>query len=75
MIWPDFYDKDGNSLAKDIPLPAGIEIPARMVVVVGESRPIHASRIVPGALFRCCEGNTCVATGRVTRITGLFDKR
>lgn len=76
MIWPDFCDAEGNSLPTDRPLPVGVELRARMTVVVDEMREqTHRGRIQPGVEFYCHEGNKRVAVGRVTRITGLHAPR
>lgn len=76
MIWPDFYGPDGDSLLKDFPLPLGVDLPARMTVVVDEMREqTHRARIKPGVEFYCHEGPKRVAVGRVTRITGLHNPR
>ncbi|GAB2801186.1 hypothetical protein [Dyella kyungheensis] len=76
MIWPDFFSPSGDSLAKDSPLPIGVELSARMTVVNDEMRAeVHRARIVPGLEFYCHEGPKRVAVGRVTRITGLHDVR
>lgn len=76
MIWPDFFSPSGDSLPTDSPLPIGIELLARMTVVVDEMREeVHQARIVPGLEFYCCEGSKRVAIGQVTRITGLHDAR
>jgi len=76
MIWPDFYGPNGDSLPTDSPLPLGVDLPARMTVVVDEMRErIHRARIKPGVEFYCHEGPKRVAVGRVTRITGLHNVR
>lgn len=76
MIWPDFYGPDGDSLPTDSPLPLGVDLSARMTVVVDEMREqIHRERIKPGVEFYCHEGPKKVAVGRVTRITGLHNAR
>ena len=72
-IHPDFFDEDGSSLPTDKPLPIGIELPARMIIVRNEMREkVHRSRISEGTKFYCQEGGRRVAEGKVTRITGLF---
>lgn len=72
MIWPDFYSATGDSLPADQTLPLGVELPARMMVVVDEMRAsVHRKRIEVGTCFYCHEGPRRVAVGRVTRITGL----
>lgn len=76
MIWPDFHDPDGNSLPTDAPLPLGVELRARMTVVIDEMREqTHRARIKPGVGFYCHEGSRRVAVGRVTVVTGLHDAR
>ena len=76
MIHPDFLDAGGNSLRTDSPLPVGVDLPARMTVIVDEMREqTHRARIKPGVEFYCHEGARRVAVGRVTRITGLHDVR
>lgn len=76
MIWPDFCGLDGRSLPADQPLPVGVELPARMRVVVDEMRAeVHRRQIAPGVRFYCHEGSRRVGEGVVTRITGLFQPR
>lgn len=76
MIWPDFYGPNGDSLPTDSALPLGVDLPARMTVVVdGMREQIHRARIKPGVEFYCHEGPKRVAVGRVTRITGLHNAR
>ena len=77
MIWPDFFAAGGLSLPTDQPLPVGVELSARMsVVVMDEMRAeVHRGRIAPGVRFFCHEGGRRVAEGVVTRITGLFAAR
>ena len=76
MIWPDFYGPSGDSLPIDAPLPLGVELTARMTVLVDEMREdTHRTRIKPGVEFYCHEGSQRVAVGRVTRITGLHSAR
>ncbi|XWO47422.1 hypothetical protein JQR89_17505 [[Pseudomonas] boreopolis] len=76
MIWPDFYDPSGDSLPPNAPLPLGVELHARMTVVVEEMRQqTHRTRIKPGVEFYCHEGPKRVAVGRVTRVTGLHNAR
>lgn len=72
MIWPDFYDRNGDSLPSDAPLPVGVDLPARMTIFVDEMRvQVHRARIQEGVPFYCHEGAKRVAVGRVSRITGL----
>jgi translation elongation factor EF-Tu-like GTPase len=76
MIYPDFYDEHGESLPTNRPLPIGIEIPARVVVIFDEMREkLHRSRIRAGVRFYCHEGGKRVAQGRITKVTGLFNSR
>ena len=76
MIWPDFFPLSGDSLPTDTPLPIGVDLSARMTIVVAEMREqLHRARIEPGVEFYCYEGSKRVAIGRVTRITGLHDVR
>lgn len=76
MIWPDFYAAGGQRLPTDQPLPVGVELSARMVVVMEEMRAeVHRDRLAPGVRFFCHEGGQRVAEGVVTRITGLFAPR
>lgn len=73
MIWPDFLDADGQSLPDGRPLPVGRELPARMTVVADDLRAVfHWHRVAPGVRFFCHEGPKRVATGTVTRVTGLY---
>jgi translation elongation factor EF-Tu-like GTPase len=73
MIWPDFIDAAGNSVASDSPLPIDTALNARMTVLIDEMRAqVHRSRIAVGTKFYCCEGPKRVAEGHVTRITGLL---
>jgi len=76
MIYPDFFDENGNSLPTDVRLRVGVELRARMTVLSDNMRAeVHRSRIKEGLKFFCHEGNHRVAEGHVTRITGLFDER
>jgi hypothetical protein len=76
MIWPDFLAGDGRSLPADEPLPVGVELVARMFVVMDEMRAtVHRDRIAPGVRFYCHEGGRRVAEGVVTRVTGLHMPR
>jgi hypothetical protein len=76
MIYPDFYDSEGNALPKDQPLPIGIELPARMHILNDEFRvSIHRQRVQVGAKFFCHEGPKAVASGVVIRITNLHNDR
>lgn len=76
MIWPDFFAVDGNCLQADQPLPVGVELSARMTILVDVMRAeVHRGRIAPGVRFFCREGGQQVAEGEVTRITGLFSPR
>ena len=76
MIWPDFVDESGDSLPTDQALPIGVALQARMTVVVDEMRSkLHRERISVGTEFYCHEGPKRVATGTVTKLTGLFAER
>ncbi|GFZ89608.1 hypothetical protein GCM10011408_05750 [Dyella caseinilytica] len=76
MIWPDFFSSTGDTLPTDSPLPIGMDLSARMTIVVDEMREqIHRARIAPGVEFYCHEGSKRVAIGRITRVTGLHDTR
>jgi hypothetical protein len=76
MIWPDFFAAGGRSLPTDQPLPGGVELSARMTVVMDEMRgEVHRGRVAPGVRFYCHEGGRRVAEGVVTRITGLYAAR
>jgi hypothetical protein len=76
MIFPDFYDMNGSSLPQDQPLPIDRELPARMLILNDEFRAgMHRERIKVGTQFFCHEGPKAVATGYVTRVTGLHNDR
>jgi hypothetical protein len=76
MIWPDFFALSGDSLPTDAPLPIGVDLSARMTIVVDEMRDqLHRARIEPGVEFYCHEGSKRVAIGWVTRVTGLHEVR
>lgn len=76
MIHPDFHDACGDPLPTDVQLPLGIEIPARMYILVDEMRlKVHCARIKTGVRFYCHEGSRRVAEGRVTAVTGLYSER
>lgn len=76
MIYPDFFDQDGNCLSKDHPLSIDIELPARMHILNDEFRvSLHRQRIQLGTRFFCHEGSKAVASGVVTRITNLLNDR
>lgn len=70
-IYPDFFSEDGSSFPKSKVLPIGMELAARMFILVKEQRDFHSKRIAPGVRFYCHEGPKRVAEGVVTRITGL----
>jgi hypothetical protein len=74
MIHPEFLDAAGEPVPSEDPLPVGVELSARMRVVVEEMRMLHRVRIAPGVRFFCHEGNRRVADGVVVRVTGLFDE-
>ena len=74
-IHPDFFDEQGNSLPKSMPLPIGKLLSARMLIVRDEMRKkVHRDRLKEGVKFYCHEGQHRVAEGIVTRITGLFNE-
>lgn len=76
MIWPDFMDEEGKSMPTDKPLPIGVNMTARMTILVDEMRAeVHRKRLTVGSTFYCHEGPNRVAFGEVTKITGLFDER
>lgn len=76
MIWPDFMDEHGNSLPTDKALPIGVNLTARMTILVDEMRAeVHRKRLAVGSTFYCHEGSRRVAFGTVTKITGLFHER
>ena len=76
MIWPDFFDEKGDSLPTDAPLPIGVELRARMTILVDEARSqVHRGRIREGVQFYCHEGAKRVAVGCVTKVTGLHMER
>jgi hypothetical protein len=76
MIWPDFLTADGTSRPSGEPLPIGVDLPARMLIVVDEMRAeVHRARIRPGVRFYCHEGGKRVAEGVVRRVSGLFTTR
>jgi translation elongation factor EF-Tu-like GTPase len=75
-IYPDFFGGNGDSMPTTEPLPIGVELNARMVVLSEEMRQnVHRKRIREGVRFYCHEGLKRVAVGKVTRITGLYNKR
>ncbi len=74
MIYPDFYDQEGRSLPEDQSLPTGVDLPARMFVLVKEMRDLHRQRIRKGVRFYCHEGSRRVAEGVVTQIAGLLEE-
>ena len=71
MIWPDFVDETGNSIPTDAPLPIGVLLRARFLIVNPKLRHIHQARIAVGTRFYCQEGSRRVAIGRVTKLTSL----
>jgi len=71
MIWPDFFDKNGNSISKDIPLKG--TLCARMYIINQKAKQeVHLPRMKVGTEFYCMEGPHKVAKGIITRITGLY---
>lgn len=76
MIWPDFMDEQGDSLPTDAPLPIGVNLVARMTVLVDEMRvEVHRKRLAVASMFYCQEGDKPVVVGQATKITGLFSER
>jgi hypothetical protein len=75
MLYPDFYDADGNSLPTNHPLPIDEWLYARMYCFSSDSQKFHRQFVRPGTGFYCVEGSKIVAEGTVTRITGLFEDR
>ena len=76
MIWPDFYDENGDSISTDQPLPIDHELFARMTIVSDEMREeFHKYRIAEGLRFYCHEGAKRVAEGHVTKVTGILVPR
>lgn len=73
MIWPEFIDKNGDAIEKDIPLIGTLS--ARMHIVNQEIKNIvHVSRMHVGTEFYCMEGPKKVGKGVITKITGLHRK-
>jgi translation elongation factor EF-Tu-like GTPase len=75
MIHPLFVDASGDALADGMPMPIGIDLLARMTIVVEEMRPFHREKLSVGTRFFCCEGSRRCASGVVTKITGLASAR
>ena len=76
MIYPDFFDDQGDSLPTDQPLPVDVILPARMTILLDEMRQtVHRDRIHVGTRFYCHEGSKRVAVGEVTKLTGLHQPR
>lgn len=76
MIWPDFVDEVGDSLPTDQALPVGMPLYARMTIVADEMRvKLHRERLFVGTQFYCHEGPKRVASGAVTKVTGLYAER
>jgi hypothetical protein len=74
VIWPDFFDEDGNSFSTEKPLPINESIMARMYIVNPEMRvKIHRARIREGIRFYCMEGSIRVAEGIVWKLVGLHE--
>lgn len=71
MIWPDFFDENGDSLEKDIVLEGVLN--ARMCSLYPE---VHFGEgyfdgLKVGSEFFCVEGRTKAAKGVVTKLTGI----
>nr|CAP48103.1 putative integron gene cassette protein [uncultured bacterium] len=76
MIYPDFYDENGDSLPTDAELPIDTALNARMAVLSDELRAtIHSHRAHQGVRFFCHEGRRRVAEGVIRGITGLNEPR
>jgi len=70
MIWPEFIDAKGDAISQDIPLEGTLN--ARMHILNQDlAEKLHSSRIKIGSTFYCVEGRKKVATGSVTKLTGL----
>jgi len=71
-IWPDFYARQDQLELTKQPLPIGVPLLGRFLILNDElRRNIHQSRIEAGVEFYCHEGGRRVAKGVVTRVTGL----
>lgn len=70
MIYPDFFDDEGESLPPDEQISGTRN--ARMHIVVKEMIPrVHQNRIGVGTKFYCVEGARAVAEGEVTKLVGI----
>lgn len=56
MIWPDFFAENGDSLNTYDSLPIGVELPARMLILMDKMREFHRQNIHKGTRFYCHEG-------------------
>lgn len=76
MVWPDFLDQSGESRPEEEELPVGVQLPAKMFVLVDAMRSeYHRKKAAVGVRFYCHEGPKRVAEGVITKITHLFDER
>ena len=76
MVWPDFVDERGGSRPEDEELPVGVNLPAKMFVLIDQMRhQVHRRKARLGVRFYCHEGPKRVAEGVITKITHLFDER
>ena len=73
MIYPDFFDSNGNSLSTEDMLPLGIWLIARMYIAVPEMKErVHRLKIKEGVKFYCMDGPHQIAEGVVSKIVGLY---
>jgi hypothetical protein len=76
MIWPDFFDNEGNSFPAETLLPVNQWLNARMYIVVDEMREkVHRLKVQEGVKFYCMEGSRHTAEGIVSKIVGLYETR
>ena len=76
MIWPDFFDNEGNSFPVETHLPLNQWLNARMYIMVDEMREkVHRLKIQEGVKFYCMEGSRRTAEGIVSKIVGLYETR
>jgi len=69
MVWPEFVDELGVSIAADVPLHGRLR--ALMHVVVPEMVERHLQRLRIGTQFVCTEGSRPVARGVVTSLSPM----